>query len=103
MSDIDKMINEFELLEKESIKEFDNRIESIENDEIKNILTILRDIIMVEAILLTLRSAENLTHIRNSSKDLDEFLFNQIKKFYEYLEPMKEIIDREKTFKDKYL
>jgi len=81
MSSIDENIKEFEETEKKLIEEFNIRLELIEDDELKNLLLILRDLILVEAALSTVKSTftlQKMLELRNElrlSKDFrDRYL-----------------------------
>jgi hypothetical protein len=81
MSSIDENIKEFEETEKKLIEEFNIRLELIEDDELKNLLLILRDLILVEVVLSTVKSTftlQKMLELRNElrlSKDFrDRYL-----------------------------
>jgi hypothetical protein len=81
MSSIDENIKEFEETEKKLIEEFNIRLELIEDDELKNLLLTLRDLILVEAALSTVKSTftlQKMLELRNElrlSKDFrDRYL-----------------------------
>lgn len=76
MSSIEETIKEFEEDEKKLIEEFNIRLELIEDDELKNLLSILKDLVLVEAILYNIHSTftvENLIEIRDELRRSKDF------------------------------
>jgi tryptophan 2,3-dioxygenase len=76
MSSIDENIKEFEEWEKKLIEEFTIRLELIEGDELKNLLLILRDLILVQAGLSTVKSTftmQKMLELRNELRRSKDF------------------------------
>jgi hypothetical protein len=76
MSSIDENIKEFEEMEKKLIEEFNIRLELIKDDELKNLLLVLRDLILVWAGLSTAKSAftlQKMLELRNELRRSKDF------------------------------
>ena len=76
MSSIDETIKEIEDGRKKLDEEFNIRLELIENDELKNLLLILRDLFLVEATLSSVKSTftlKKLLEVRDELRRSKDF------------------------------
>jgi len=76
MSSIDETIKEIEDGRKKLDEEFNIRLELIENDELKNLLLILRDLFLVEATLSSVKSTftlKKLIEVRDELRRSKDF------------------------------
>jgi len=76
MSSIDETIKEVEEDQKKLYEEFNIRLELIEDDELKNLFLILRDLVIADAVLSSVKSTftlKTLLEVRDELRKSKDF------------------------------